>query len=83
MANSSLKKRPLARVHSIQVGSSWIDPLVTFLKQGLLPEDNGEAERVRRKASRYWLSEEQKLYKRSYSWLYLLYVCILKQWSPY
>ena len=83
MTNSSLKKRPLAGVHSIQVGPSWMDPLVTFLKQGLLPEDNGEAKRVRRKAPRYWLSEEQKLYKRSYSGMYLLYVCILKQWSPY
>ena len=32
MTNSSLKKRPLAGVHSIQVGSSWMDPFVTFLK---------------------------------------------------
>ena len=41
MANSSLTERPLAGVHSIQVGLSWMDPLVTFLKQGLLPEDKG------------------------------------------
>ena len=32
MANSSLTKRPLAGVHSIQVGPSWMDPFVTFLK---------------------------------------------------
>ena len=27
------------KVHSIQVGPSWMDPLVSFLKGGLLPED--------------------------------------------
>ena len=34
-----------------------MDLLVTFLKQGLLPEDKGEASKVRRKAPCYWLSE--------------------------
>ena len=53
-------------MHSIQVGPSWTDPLVSFLKQGLLPKDRGEAEKIHRKALWYWLSEEQKLYKRSH-----------------
>ena len=63
MANSSLVKKPLVGVHGIQVEPSWMDLLVTFLKQGLQFEDGGEAEKIRRKAPRYWLSEEQKLYK--------------------
>ena len=50
--------KPLVKMHSIQVGPSWMDHLVTFLKQSLLPEDKGEAEKVRRKAPCYWLSEE-------------------------
>jgi len=62
------------RVHSIQVGLSWMDPLVSFLKQGLLPKDRGEAEKIHRKASWYWLLEEQNLYKRSNSGPYLLCV---------
>ena len=74
MFSSSLVKKPLVGVHSIQVRPSWMDPLVTFLKQGLLPEDKGEAEKIHRKAPRYWLSEEQKLYKRSHSGPYLLCV---------
>ena len=74
MAKSSLVKKPLVGVHNIQVEPSWVDPLVTFLKQGLLLEDGGEAEKIRRKAPRYWLSEEQKLYKRSHSRSYLLCV---------
>ena len=62
----------LIRIHSIQVRPSWMDPLVSFIKEGLLLEDKGEVKKIRRKAPRYWLSEEQKLYKRSYSSLYLL-----------
>ena len=49
-----------------------MDPLVSFLKDGSLPEDKVEAEKIRRKALRYWLSKEQKLYKRSHLELYLL-----------
>ena len=49
-----------------------MDPSVSFLKEGLLPEEKGEAEKIQRKTSRYWLSKEQKLYKCSYSGLYLL-----------
>ena len=62
------------RVHSIQVGPSWMDPLVSFLRNGSLSKDKGEVEKIRRKAPRYWLSEEQKLYKRFYSRPYLLCV---------
>ena len=47
---------------------------MTFLKKGELLEDKCEVEKVRRSAPRYWLSEEQKLYKRSYSGPYLLCV---------
>ena len=54
LASSSLMKQPLVCVHNIQVGPSWMDPLVTFLKQGLLPEDRGEVEKIRRKAPRYY-----------------------------
>lgn len=46
-------------VHFSQVGPSWIDPLVTFLKSGILPKDNAKAEKIRRKAPRFWLSEDQ------------------------
>ncbi|XP_075633530.1 uncharacterized protein LOC142605991 [Castanea sativa] len=74
MISSSLVNIPAVGVHSMQVGPSWMDPIVTFLKQGILPEDKTRVEKVRRNAPRYWLSEEQKLYKRSYSSPYLLCV---------
>ena len=46
------------RVHTIQVDPSWMDPLVSFLRDGSLSEDKGEADKIRRKAPWYWLSEK-------------------------
>ena len=47
---------------------------IQFLKEDILPEERIEADKIRRKATRYWLSENQKLYKCSFSGLYLLCV---------
>ena len=41
-------------IHSIQVGSSWMGLIVSFLMDGTLPEDKSEVEKIRRKAPRYW-----------------------------
>ena len=60
--------------HKVRVGPSWMDPIVTFLKDDILPEEKLEAEKIRRNETRFWLSEDHKLYKRSYSELYLLCV---------
>ena len=46
--------------------------IVLFFKEDILPEGKSEADKVRRKAPRFWLFEDQKLYKRSFSGLYLL-----------
>ena len=51
-----------------------MDPLVLFLKEYILPDDKTEVDKIRRNASRFWLSEDQKLYKRSFSEPYLLCV---------
>ena len=49
-----------------------MDLIIQFLSKDILPEDKSEAEKVHRKAPRFWLSEDQKLYKRSFSGPYLL-----------
>ena len=51
-----------------------MDPILLFLKKDILPEEKLEAKKVRRKAPRFWLSEDKKLYSRSFSGPYLLYV---------
>ena len=61
-------------VNFTQVGPSWMDPIVSFLKDGNFLEDRIEAEKTCKKVSRYWLSEEQKLYKCLYSRSYSLCV---------
>ena len=56
----------------VRIGPSWMDPIIQFLSKDVLPKDKSEAEKIRRKAPRFWLSEDQKLYKRSFSGPYLL-----------
>ena len=65
-------RREASQVHQIRVGPSWMDSIMQFLKEDTLPKERVEADKVRRKATRYWLSENQKLYKRSFSGPYLL-----------
>ena len=61
-----------AHIQQIRVGSSWMDPIISFLKENILPLDKLEAKKIRRKAPRFWLSKDQKLYKCSFSGPYLL-----------
>ena len=49
-----------------------MDSIIQFLKEDTLLEERTEADKVLRKATRFWLSENQKLYKRSFSGPYLL-----------
>ena len=49
-----------------------MDSIIQFLRENTLPEEKIEADKVRRKATRFWLSENQKLYKRSFLGPYLL-----------
>ena len=51
-----------------------MDPLVLFLKDDVLPEEKAKANKIQRKAFQFWLSEDQKLYKRSFFGPYLLCV---------
>ena len=52
-----------------------MDSVIQFLKYDILPEEKVETDKIRRKATSYWLSEDRKLYKRSFSGL-ICYVFI-------
>ena len=67
-------KGKVVPVHQVRVGPSWMDPIVLFLREDILPEDKLETDKVRRKAPRFWLSKDQKLYKCSFSGPYVLYI---------
>ena len=49
-----------------------MDSIVLFLKDDIFPEEKGEADKVRRKAHRFQLSKDKKLYKRFFFRPYLL-----------
>ena len=71
--------RNVIQVHQVRMGPSWMDPIALFLKEDVLPENKSEADIVRRKAPRFWLSEDQKLYKTSLA--HICCACTLRQWS--
>ena len=49
-------RRETAQIHQIKAGQSWMDSITQFLKEVILPKERIEANKVRRKATRYWLS---------------------------
>ena len=51
-----------------------MDSISLFLEKDILPEEKFEAEKVRKKPPRFWLSKDRKLYKHSFSDPYLLCV---------
>ena len=62
------------QINQIRVGLCWMDSIIKYLKEDMLPEEKIEADKIRRKATSYWLSKDHKLYKRSFSGPYLLCV---------
>ena len=56
-----------------------MDPILKFLESDTLLDEKIEAEKIQRKAPRFWLSEDKKLYKCSFSGPYLL--CIHPEMS--
>ena len=45
-------------VHQIRVSPSWMDSIVLFLKEDILPKNKSEADKVRRNSPQFWLSED-------------------------
>ena len=50
----------------------WMNPIIDFLAEDKVPDDEDEAKKIRRVAPRYWLSSDHKLYRRSFASPYLL-----------
>ncbi|KAL5571186.1 hypothetical protein UlMin_020783 [Ulmus minor] len=54
------------QVGSIVVRPCWMDPIISFLRDGTLPADKFEARRLRFRSARYFL-DKGKLYKKGFS----------------
>ena len=55
-----------------KLGPSWLDPYVAYLFDGSLSNDIKEDEKVQRTTACFWLSEDGRLYRRSFEGPYLL-----------
>ena len=64
--------RNVVHIHQIRVGLNWMNSIMQFFKEDILPKSKFKADKVWRKAPRFWLSKDQKLYKRSFSGPYFL-----------
>ncbi|XP_077215981.1 uncharacterized protein LOC143850646 [Tasmannia lanceolata] len=70
-----LPQRSVEREEVLQLNEepSWMDPIVRYLKDGVVPSDRKEARRPVAKAAHY-IFDGQELYKRSFSWPLLKYL---------
>ncbi|XP_058191476.1 uncharacterized protein LOC131308553 [Rhododendron vialii] len=72
--------RSIELVLDMNQGPSWMDPIVDFLRDWTLPSDKKEAHKIKTKSTRFWLSPEGKLYRKSFTSPYLL--CVhLEMWG--
>ena len=67
LGRPSGEKGKMVCVPHVRVRPSWMDPIIQFLNKDVLSKDKSDAKKICRKAPRFWLSEDQKLYKRSFS----------------
>ena len=42
------------QINQVRARSSWMDSIMQFLKEDILPEQKIEADKIRRKATSYW-----------------------------
>ena len=68
--NASTARVDVAMISATR--SCWMDLIIDFLAEDRVPDDEKEANKIRRVASRYWLSADCKLYQRSFGGPYLL-----------
>ncbi|KAL5558492.1 hypothetical protein UlMin_034703 [Ulmus minor] len=68
------------QVGYIVVRPCWMDPIISFLRDGMLPADKFKARRLRFRSARYFL-DKGKLYKKGFSSPSLL--CLDEDWGKF
>nr|XP_025702600.1 uncharacterized protein LOC112803314 [Arachis hypogaea] len=58
-----MMREPAVTLHLSRLGSSWLDPITSFLENGKLPEDEKAAAKLRREAAKYAVIQGQ-LFKK-------------------
>ena len=76
------EKKERVEVHQIKVEPSWKDPLVLFMKEGVLPHEKGKAEKNGGKLLVFGCLKS-KSYINAFSLDHTCFVFIPKQWSHF
>ncbi|XP_057747966.1 uncharacterized protein LOC130967162 [Arachis stenosperma] len=58
-----MTREPAVTLHLSKLGSSWLDPITSFLENGKLPDDEKGAAKLRREAAKYAVIQGQ-LFKK-------------------
>ncbi|XP_028057560.1 uncharacterized protein LOC114261493 [Camellia sinensis] len=67
----SIEEPEMTEVLCADLGPSWMDPIIVFLKDRVLPEEKKAANKIRAKSEQFWLSPSGALYKKSFTGSYL------------
>ena len=67
----SIELQPPRQVLCLDFGPSWMDPIIGYLRDDRLFEDKNKAHIIKLKAARFWLSPNDRLYKKLYTRPYL------------
>ncbi|XP_028100374.1 uncharacterized protein LOC114299736 [Camellia sinensis] len=67
----SIEEPEVPEVLCADLGPFWMDPVIAFLKDRILPTEKKEANKIRAKSERFWLSPSGALYKKSFTGPYL------------
>ncbi|XP_052117555.1 uncharacterized protein LOC127747557 [Arachis duranensis] len=54
-----MTREPAVTLHVSRLGSSWLDPITSFLEHGKLPDDEKDAAKLRREAAKYAVIQGQ------------------------
>ena len=53
LGKASKVTKDTVHAHEVRVGPSWMDPIVTFFKNDILPKEKSETEKIRRNVTRF------------------------------
>ncbi|XP_028103885.1 uncharacterized protein LOC114302960 [Camellia sinensis] len=67
----SIEEPEVTEVLCTDLGPSWMDPIIVFLKDRVLPQEKKAANKIWAKSERFWLSPSGALYKKSFTEPYL------------
>ena len=71
LKSPSINHREYHQVAAIAVSLSWMDPIISFILEETLLDEQKEAKKERRKSTQFWLLAKRKLYRRSFGRPYL------------